>query len=319
MTIEKADSPPIFGEKIGVLRENIKKVIKGKDEVIDNCLCSLFSKGHVLIEDIPGTGKTTLAQAISVSTGLNFRRIQFTSDLLPSDILGVNMFDQQKREFVFKRGPIFSNIILADEINRTSPKTQSALLEAMNESHVTVDGVNYELPVPFLVIATQNPFEYQGTFPLPESQIDRFSIRIEMGYPDSKSEKKIVGRKSYNNGVENLKPVLTADDIVEIQNVVERVNVDDSILDYLLSIVEKTRDGNGFALGISTRGAITLKHLAQARAVLEGRNYCIPDDVKRMVVPAFAHRVVLKSSSNSEGYSEREALEDVLRKVAVPL
>ena len=308
-----------LNQKISDLRNSVKKIIKGKDSVIDNCLCALFSRSHVLIEDIPGVGKTTLSNAIAVSTGLGFSRIQFTSDLLPSDILGVSIYDQQTKEFVFKKGPIFSNIVLADEINRTTPKTQSALLEAMNESSVTVDGKRHDLPNPFMVIATQNPFEYQGTFPLPESQIDRFSVRLEMGYPDQESEKQILGQDNFLDNINNLKPVLELDDILKIQKVVQDIHIDESILDYLLSIVGHTRDQTIFDLGVSPRGAITLKHLAQAKAVLDGRGFCIPEDIKSMVIPAFAHRIVLKGGSHSINGNEKQALEDVLGKVKVPM
>lgn len=317
--MERALNYTNLGEKIDDLRKNIKKIIKGKDNVIYDCLCALFSKGHVLIEDIPGVGKTTLAHAIAASTGLDFKRIQFTSDLLPSDILGISIYDPQSREFVFKKGPIFSNVVLADEINRTTPKTQSALLEAMNETSITIDGNRYQLSKPFMVIATQNPFEFQGTFALPESQIDRFSVRLEMGYPDEKSEKQILEQGNHVEQLENLNSVLTSEDLLEIQTLVEKVHVEDTILDYLLSIVKETREPEMFELGVSPRGAITLKHLAQARAVLDGRNYCIPDDVKRMVIPAFAHRVVLKGSTYSNSDNEKDVLEDVLKKIVVPV
>lgn len=306
-------------DKITSLRNNIKKHVKGKDSVIDNCLCALFSKGHVLIEDIPGVGKTTLARTMAQSLDLVFKRIQFTSDLLPSDIIGVSVYDQNNKEFDFKKGPIFANIILADEINRTTPKTQSSLLEAMNESSVTVEGVRYELGEPFMVIATQNPFEYHGTFPLPESQLDRFAIKLNMGYPDRESEKTILSEIKFPGFDETVKRVMGARDLAAIQEAVENVHIEDEVLDYLLTIVEKTRNRDIFELGVSPRGAIILKKLAMARAVLENRSYCTPDDVKKMVVPAFSHRVVLRNASYGGAEGEINALENLLMEVKVPL
>ena len=310
---------PGISDKIDSLKSNIKKHIKGKDSVIDNCLCALFSNGHVLIEDIPGVGKTTLAHTIALSINLDFKRIQFTSDLLPSDIIGVSVFDQNQKEFVFKKGPVFSNIILADEINRTTPKTQSSLLEAMNESSVTVEGNRYELEAPFMVIATQNPFEYHGTFPLPESQLDRFAIRLSMGYPDRESEKTILSDKNRSRHEETVMPVISAEELKAIQEAVENVHIEGEVLDYLLAIVDKTRNSEIFELGVSPRGAIILKKLAMARAVLENRDYCLPDDVKNMVVPAFSHRVVLRNSTSAGSGGESEALTNLLREVTVPL
>jgi len=307
-----------ISDKIASLKSNIKKHIKGKDEVIDNCLCALFSNGHVLIEDIPGVGKTTLAHTLAHSINLNFKRIQFTSDLLPSDIIGVSVYDQNQKEFVFKKGPIFANIILADEINRTTPKTQSSLLEAMNESSVTVEGSRYELDLPFMVIATQNPFEYHGTFPLPESQLDRFAIKLSMGYPDRESEKTILSYKNRSNQEQTVSPVISAEELRAIQQTVDSVHIEEDVLDYLLAIVEKTRDSERFELGVSPRGAIILKRLAMARAVLENRTYCTPDDVKNMVVPAFSHRIVLRNAASGAG-NESEALTNLLRDVTVPV
>lgn len=308
-----------ISDKIASLKSNIKKHIIGKDAVIDNCLCALFSNGHVLIEDIPGVGKTTLAYTLALSINLNFKRIQFTSDLLPSDIIGVSVYDQNQKEFVFKKGPIFANIILADEINRTTPKTQSSLLEAMNESSVTVEGTSYDLELPFMVIATQNPFEFHGTFPLPESQLDRFAIKLSMGYPDRESEKKILSDRNRSNHEETVTPVMSAEELSTIQQTVEKVHMEDDVLDYLLTIVEKTRDSEIFELGVSPRGAIILKRLAMARAVLEDRTYCIPDDIKKMVIPAFSHRVVLRNVSHPGAGNESEALTNLLREVTVPV
>ena len=317
--MDKELNLPDITEKIALLRNNIKKHIKGKDNVIDYCLCALFSGGHVLIEDIPGVGKTTLAYTIASSINLEFSRIQFTSDLLPADIIGVSVFDQKTNEFKFKSGPLFANIVLADEINRTTPKTQSALLEAMNESSVTVDGSSYSLSNPFMVIATQNPFEYHGTFPLPESQLDRFSIKLNMGYPDLQSEKSILSNHHSSSYKENVSPVLDINDLNRIKSFVENVHIEEEVLDYILSIVNKTRDSDLFELGISPRGAIILKNLSMANAVINNRTYVTPDDVKKMVIPAFSHRVVLKSGTSSPGTNEGDVLVNLLKEVKVPI
>lgn len=309
---------PSIGEKVQTLAGNIKKIIKGKDEVIFNCLCAFFAKGHILIEDIPGVGKTTLAYALSKSMGLEYKKVQFTSDLMPSDILGISIYDQNIRDFVFKPGPVFTNILLADEINRATPKAQSALLEAMNDSSVTIDGKFYQLSEPFLVIATQNPYENQGTFHLPESQVDRFAIRLKMGYPDSSSEKDILSINSHEKKWEGFEPVLNSDEILEIQSHVETVKVEDSILDYIINISEQTRTSEYFELGVSTRGTISLKKLAQARAFLNGRNYCTPDDVKKMVIPAFQHRVVFKADFAGNN-NEENVFNELLKAVKVPV
>ena len=295
--MDKELNLPDITEKIALLRNNIKKHIKGKDNVIDYCLCALFSGGHVLIEDIPGVGKTTLAYTIASSINLEFSRIQFTSDLLPADIIGVSVFDQKTNEFKFKSGPLFANIVLADEINRTTPKTQSALLEAMNESSVTVDGSSYSLSNPFMVIATQNPFEYHGTFPLPESQLDRFSIKLNMGYPDLQSEKSILSNHHSSSYKENVSPVLDINDLNRIKSFVENVHIEEEVLDYILSIVNKTRDSDLFELGISPRGAIILKNLSMANAVINNRTYV----------------------TSSPGTNEGDVLVNLLKEVKVPI
>ena len=306
-------------EKIKALEENIQGIIKGKPKVIRNALAALLSRGHILIEDVPGVGKTTLAQAIARSTELSFKRIQFTSDLLPSDILGVSVFDQKTGEFVFKPGPIFANVVLADEINRATPKTQSALLEAMSESRVTVDGVNNELPRPFMVIATQNPFEYRGTFPLPENQLDRFSMRISIGYPDYQSEKQILSDVNASTSLERVTAIVTKQEILTLQMMVERVHIDESLLDYILAIVRATRDSSVFELGVSPRGAIALKRAAQAHALIEGRDFCIPDDIKEMAIPVLAHRVVAKSELSLGKLKEDDIFREVIEKIKVPV
>jgi len=308
-----------LSRKIRSLEKNIQGIIKGKSGVVKTAIIGLLSHGHMLIEDIPGVGKTTLAQALAKSTDLSFKRVQFTSDLLPSDILGVSVLDQKNGEFNFKPGPIFTNIVLADEINRATPKTQSALLEAMNESRVTIDGRNYELPKPFMVIATQNPFEYRGTFPLPENQLDRFSLRTSIGYPDYESEKEILLKFSPSNPWDGFKPVVSKEEVLVLQSMVEKVRMDDSVLDYTLTIIKETRNPKLFELGASPRGAIALKRVAQAHALVEGRTYCIPDDVKGMAVPVLAHRVIPKQDRLAGKGREEEVIKEILDRVKVPI
>ena len=306
-------------KKINSLKKNIQTIIKGKPEAAKATLVAFLSQGHMLIEDVPGVGKTTLAQVLARSTDLSFKRVQFTSDLLPSDILGVSIYDQRTGEFDFKAGPIFANIILADEINRATPKTQSALLEAMSESKITIDGKTYELPKPFMVIATQNPFEYRGTFPLPENQLDRFSMRVSIGYPDYESEKEILLKFSPAKPWDGIQPVVSREEVLVMQTMVERVHLDESILDYILTIIKETRNPKVFELGVSPRGAIALKRAAQSHALIEGRAYCIPDDVKEMAVPVLSHRVILKHDRMGGKGREEEALKDVLERVKVPI
>jgi MoxR-like ATPase len=308
-----------LSEKIRRLETNIQKVIKGKPEVIKTAVIALISRGHLLIEDVPGVGKTTLAQALANSVDLSFKRLQFTSDLLPTDILGVSIFDQNTGEFNFKHGPIFANVVFVDEINRATPKTQSALLEAMNESIVTIDGFSYRLPDPFMVVATQNPFEYKGTFPLPENQLDRFLMRVRIGYPDYESEMEILAKFSSLGFLNGIKPVLTKDELLQLQSMTQQVSIDESLLDYILSIVKETRNQKYFELGVSPRGAIALKLAAQARALLDGRMFCIPDDIKEMVIPVLSHRVVLKYEHLPEKRRQEDLLNEVLERVKVPI
>jgi MoxR-like ATPase len=308
-----------LSEKIRRLETNIQKVIKGKPEVIKTAVVALISRGHLLIEDVPGVGKTTLAQALANSVDLSFKRLQFTSDLLPTDILGVSIFNQNTGEFNFKHGPIFANVVFVDEINRATPKTQSALLEAMNESIVTIDGFSYRLPDPFMVVATQNPFEYKGTFPLPENQLDRFLMRVRIGYPDYESEMEILAKFSSLGFLNGIKPVLTKDELLQLQSMTQQVSIDESLLDYILSIVKETRNQKYFELGVSPRGAIALKLAAQARALLDGRMFCIPDDIKEMVIPVLSHRVVLKYEHLPEKRRQEDLLNEVLERVKVPI
>jgi len=307
---------------ISQLQGAIRRVIRGKDEAIELALISLLARGHLLIEDVPGVGKTTLAQALAHSFQCSFQRIQFTSDMLPSDVVGISVFNQIEQQFEFKPGPIFANIVLADEINRTTPKTQSALLEAMNEAQVTVDAHTHALPQPFMVLATQNPIEHHGTYPLPESQMDRFLIRIRMGYPARESEKEILRSQANAHSGSNVQPVMEATDVLTMQRTVGAVRVDDSLLDYSLEIVEKTRQNERLVLGVSPRGSLMLQRAAQARAFVEGRDFCLPDDFKQMVLPVFAHRVVVNAryATTQKKVAQAEAiLSEILDSTPVPL
>ncbi|HXZ12618.1 MAG TPA: MoxR family ATPase [Candidatus Sulfotelmatobacter sp.] len=304
------------------LARSIGRVVKGKEDVIQLALVTLLARGHLLIEDVPGVGKTTLAQALARSFHCSFQRIQFTSDMLPSDVIGVSVFNPAAQEFEFKPGPIFANIIVADEINRTTPKTQSALLEAMNESQITVDNHTHPLPRPFLVLATQNPIEHHGTYPLPESQLDRFQMRIRMGYPARASEKEILRNHSATASADQLAALMDAADVLAMQDTVAQVKVEESLLDYALEIVERTRQTEQLSLGVSPRGAVMLHRAAQARAFLEGRDYCLPDDFKRLIVPVFAHRVVVSSryvSTQKKSEQAEAILREILETVRVPL
>src|SRR5690242_7309026 len=273
------------------LENALRNIIRGKDEVVRLAVVAIFARGHLLIEGVPGVGKTTLAQALARGLDCTFQRVQFTRDMLPSDVLGISIYSAMEQKFEFRHGPVFTNVLLADEINRTTPKTQSALLEAMNEGQVTVDGRAYPLPQPFLVIATQNPIEHHGTYPLPESQLDRFLLRVRMGYPEGDAERAILRSQAGAAQLDNVRPVLTGEDVVSMQNEVGQVRVDDSLVSYTLEIVRRTRQSEYLSLGVSPRGALMLYRAAQARAYVEGRTYCTPDDIKPMVVPVFAHRV----------------------------
>src|SRR5712672_21265 len=277
------------------LENVLRKVIRGKDDIVRLALVSVFARGHLLIEGVPGVGKTTLGQALARAIDCTFQRVQFTSDMLPSDVLGISIYSAIEQKFEFKRGPVFANVLLADEINRTTPKTQSALLEAMNEGQVTMDAHSYPLPQPFLVIATQNPIEHHGTYPLPESQLDRFLMRVRMGYPEGETEREILRSEAGIAQLEQLQPVLNAADVVEIQQAVRRVHVDEALITYALAIVRKTRESDHLALGVSPRGSQMFYHAAQAMAFLDGRDYCTPEDFKPLAVAILAHRVVVSS------------------------
>jgi MoxR-like ATPase len=307
---------------ISQLQSAIARVIRGKDEAIQLALIALLARGHLLIEDVPGVGKTTLAQALAHSFHCSFQRIQFTSDMLPSDVVGISVFNQVEQQFEFKPGPIFAHIVLADEINRTTPKTQSALLEAMNEAQVTVDAHTHPLPQPFMVLATQNPIEHHGTYPLPESQMDRFLIRIRMGYPSRETEKEILRSRADGNSGASVQPVMEAGDVLAMQQAAERVRVDDSLLEYALEIIEKTRQNERLILGASPRGSLMLQRAAQARAFIEGRDFCLPDDFKQLVLPVFAHRVVVNAryATTQKKTAQAEAiLAEIIESTPVPL
>ncbi len=320
--VDETSNAERFSVRMADLRASIEKVIRGKTEVVNHALVALFSEGHLLIEDVPGVGKTMLAQAVARSLDATFRRVQFTSDLLPSDIIGVSVFNPANSEFEFKRGPLFANVVLADEINRSTPKTQSALLEAMNEAQVSVDNVTHRLPRPFLVLATQNPVEYHGTYPLPESQLDRFLMCIRMGYPDEKSEKQILRSHQLSHPINEVKPVLTCDEVRCIQKEVRSVRVDETLSEYLVRIASVSRSSDELTLGISPRGTLLLQRAAQAHALLEGRTYMVPDDIKAVAVPVLAHRVVPRSRASVGSGRGREAetiLANILDTVPVPL
>ncbi len=309
-------------EKIGLLIEAIETVIKGKREVIEQALIALFAGGHLLVEDVPGVGKTTLAHALALILECRFHRIQFTSDLLPSDIVGISIYNQPQQAFEFKPGPIFANVILADEINRTTPKTQSALLEAMSEGQVTADNQTIELPKPFIVLATQNPVEHHGTYPLPESQLDRFLMRIKMGYPSLEAEKEIFRSQSQAHPLSSLQAVISSGEVLQIQEAVRAIHIDESIIDYALQIVEKTRHSEFLSLGVSPRGSLALLRACQSRAYVQGRDYCLPDDVKRLAAPVLAHRILANQRAASTLRRNEEAervLQDILDSVEVPL
>lgn len=309
-------------QKAGELQAAVERVIKGKSETVKFALIALLARGHLLIEDVPGIGKTTLANALARALELSFQRIQFTSDLLPSDVIGLSVFNQKSGDFEWKPGAIFSNIVLADEINRATPKTQSALLEAMAEEQVTVEGHTRRLPVPFIVIATQNPSEHHGTYPLPESQLDRFMLRLHMGYPSIDDERQILRDRATRDPLDSVEPVMSQTDVLDLQTAVSEVRVDDALLDYLLQIVDLTRNTETLELGISPRGTLALFRSAQALALIEGRNYCIADDIKRLVLPCFAHRVILNSRSAVVRSRMREAekiLQELLQKISVPI
>ncbi len=300
------------------LEASVSRALVGKPEVVRLAVVGLLARGHLLIEDVPGVGKTTLAAALARSIGVAFQRIQFTSDMLPSDVIGVSIWEPAKGEFVFKPGPLFTNIVLADEINRTTPKTQSSLLEAMNEAQVSLDHSTYPLPRPFMVLATQNPREHEGTYPLPESQLDRFLLRIRIGYPGVPDEKSVL-RGAGSPALEALVPVLQAEDVMALQEAADRVRADESVLDYIMALVAATRSSPLLSLGVSPRGSLALLRAARAQALADGRDYLVPDDIKSLAVPALAHRVMVKGRGSQGGGMDAEVvLGSIVQDVPVP-
>lgn len=316
----EAENVTVTG-KVRALLENIERAIVGKREIIKQVLVGLLGRGHVLIEDVPGVGKTTLARALAKSIDCEFRRIQFTPDLLPSDVVGVSIYDQRNADFRFHPGPLFANVILADEINRTTPRTQSALLEAMSDFQVSVDGVTHALPGPFIVLATENPIEYAGTYPLPEAQLDRFLLRIAIGYPDRDSERDMLKSHRLAHPIDALRPVVTAAEILQMQAIVRGVTVAEPLYDYILEIAAKTREPKcGLALGVSPRGCEMLLRAAQAYAVIEGRKYVLPDDIKRLAMAVLGHRVIEKSrDAGGSRKAGEQILAEILEDVPVPI
>jgi MoxR-like ATPase len=321
-TIADASAPTTaadnFAARLAALETNLTRVIKGKEPGIRMLLTAMLAGGHTLLEDVPGTGKTTLAKALARSIDGEFRRIQFTPDLLPADVTGSSFYSPRDGSFTFRPGPVFTNILLADEINRTSPRTQSALLEVMSEGQVTIEGERRDLPHPFFVVATQNPSDYAGTYPLPEAQLDRFALRITLGYPDIEHEIEILYSQNDHHPLEDLQPVLTTADIVDLQQQVHTVRVDRSVAEYILRLIDATRTDSRLRLGISPRGSLTLYRTAQARARMEGRDFVTPDDVRALAVPVLAHRILLDTKSRYGGALPDQIIEEALDKTPVP-
>ena len=309
----------MIAEVAARVRENVQQVIVGKDEVIDLALVAILCEGHILIEDVPGIGKTTLAKSIAASLGCTFRRIQFTPDLLPSDVTGINYFNQKTQEFEFRPGPVMSQVVLADEINRATPRTQSALLEAMQERQITVDGETYPLPRPFLVMATQNPIELEGTFPLPEAQVDRFLIKLPIGYPTEEEEHAILLRFQREDPLEELSAVTTPDELIEMQRQVREVRVEESVRGYVVDIVRATRSHTDIQLGVSPRGTLSLYKCAQALVAIRGREYVLPDDVKLLAPYVLTHRILINPATRLRGRRLADVLMDVIETVPVPV
>ncbi|MFA7533218.1 MAG: MoxR family ATPase [Tissierellaceae bacterium] len=305
--------------KILAILNNLKEVILGKDHVLKNVLICLLARGHLLIEDVPGVGKTSLAKALAKSLDLSYKRIQFTPDLMPSDILGINIYDRDSGTFVFKKGPIFNHIFLADEINRTSPKTQSSLLQVMEEGELSTEDNHYFLEKPFMVLATQNPLEYQGTFPLPEAQLDRFLMRISIGYPNKQFEIQILKENYGYDKLDTIDSVISKDEIIEMQNLVDNISVHEDVMTYIVNIVHTTRTNPDLRLGASPRASIDLLKASKARAFVEGRHYVIPDDVKSMVVPVLSHRLIPSSEAKIDGKSMDVILHNIVNEVFIPV
>jgi len=309
--------PEQLSEIVARLVGNIEQVIVGKSSVVEDCLIGLLSGGHILLEDVPGVGKTMMAKSLARSLGVSYKRIQFTPDMLPSDITGTVIFDQTERQFKFHEGPIFAHVVLADEINRASPKTQSALLECMEEGQVTIDLRTHQLPQPFFVIATQNPVEYEGVYPLPESQLDRFAMRLAIGYPDAASEKTLMQQQRVQHPIETLESITDVNEIQEMQQLVRQVTVHDAVYDYVLRLAQATREHAQLMLGLSPRGSLTLMRAAQARAATRGRDYVTPDDVKNVAVAVMAHRLIAHPEARMSSFSTARLAADLLKSVPV--
>lgn len=305
--------------KIVEIVNQVEQVIIGKRAIIEKAIVALLSGGHLLLEDVPGVGKTMLIRAIARSMGLTFKRIQFTPDLLPSDVTGVSIYNQKSMEFQFRPGPIMANVVLADEINRTSPKTQAALLEAMEEGNITVDGETYRLPEPFFVLATQNPIEYEGTFPLPEAQLDRFLLKLKMGYPNPGEEAEVLRRVQEHHPIDDVHAVLGKEELLRLQRLAKMVHLEESLRAYVVELVQRTRQHPAVYLGASPRGSIALMRTAQSLAFIRGRDYVIPDDIREMVEPTLAHRILLKSESRLGGVSVESLLHEILNRTRVPI
>lgn len=313
--MDKIASPSIFKR----VQENLSRVIKGKSKVLNHIVVALFAGGHILMEDVPGVGKTTLAKALAQSIRGEFKRVQFTPDLLPTDILGSSIYNPKNATFDFKAGPVFANILLADEINRASPRTQSSLLEAMNEGQVTIEGNRYPLPYPFIVIATQNPVEFHGTYPLPEAQLDRFAAKLELGYPSLDDEMEILEGQRELHPIDNLQPVAELEEILKAQKTVRKIRIERPISQYILAIVSETRNDPRLKLGVSPRGSLTLSRMAQSLAYSKEREYVLPDDVKELAVIVLAHRLVLETKAKYSGISKESVIKDLLTKIKVPV
>ena len=309
----------VLYDKVQEAKKQLNRVIRGKEQVLQLLFAALFAEGHVLMEDVPGTGKTTLAKALALSVTADFSRIQFTPDLLPADILGSSIYSPKEGTFFFRQGPVFTNLLLADEINRTSPRTQSALLEAMNERQVSIEGKELKLIKPFLVIATQNPIEYYGTYPLPEAQLDRFAIRLSLGYPDEESELQILKDRRGNDPLEALQPVLDCDEIRRIQEEVRTVEIEDSLADYMMQVIRATRESNEIRLGASPRALLMLSRCAQSMAWLDSRMFVKPDDILALIQPLLAHRLVMTLESKHAGITPAMVLEEIVKKIRIPV
>ncbi len=306
-----------FVEIVSQLTRNIQSVIIGKNEVVESCVIGLLAEGHILLEDVPGMGKTTLAKSLARTLGVSAQRIQFTPDLLPSDLTGTVVWDQQENQFHFREGPVFAHVVLADEINRASPKTQSALLECMEEHQVTIDLKTHALPEPFFVIATQNPAEYEGVYPLPESQLDRFAMRLSIGYPSPEAEKTLIRNQRIEHPLEALQPITNVEQIRAMQSYVRSIAISDSIYDYILRLAQATREHSQIMLGLSPRGALTLARTAQALAATQGRDFVLPDDVKAVAPPVMSHRLLPHPEVRMNGFSADRLIEDLLRSVPI--